>query len=323
MNIDVFNGDADGIFALIQLRKVNPVSAENHQLITGVKRDISLVKQITDSAAANASICVLDVSFDKNAEDVSRVLAAGAKLFYCDHHQANDLFVHTNLKSLIDTSPTQCTALLINQHLQGAQARWAVAAAYGDGLDKSAAALAQQIGLSEIENDQLKTLGILVNYNGYGAKEADLHFAPAKLFNLLYQYASPFAVIADSSSPFRLLTEGYQEDLALAQATLPLETTASVMAVHLADEPWARRISGTYGNELAANNPNKAVVIITENVDKTLTISLRAPKSKPLGAADICSQFVSGGGRESAAGVNALNDHDLNKFIEIVSDFYS
>ena len=66
MYIDIFNGDADGIFSLIQLRKVTPVAATEHVLITGVKRDISLVKQISAAQAKEATITVLDISFDKN-----------------------------------------------------------------------------------------------------------------------------------------------------------------------------------------------------------------------------------------------------------------
>ena len=41
--IDVFNGDADGLCALHQLRLADP---QNSTLITGVKRDIDLVKQV-------------------------------------------------------------------------------------------------------------------------------------------------------------------------------------------------------------------------------------------------------------------------------------
>jgi hypothetical protein len=40
---DVFNGDADGICALVQLRQLEPRDAI---LVTGVKRDISLLKQV-------------------------------------------------------------------------------------------------------------------------------------------------------------------------------------------------------------------------------------------------------------------------------------
>ena len=42
-NFDVFNGDADGICALHQLRLTYPVSAT---LITGAKRDIKLLEKV-------------------------------------------------------------------------------------------------------------------------------------------------------------------------------------------------------------------------------------------------------------------------------------
>lgn len=44
MNIDIFNGDADGICALIQLRLAYPAEA---QLVTGVKRDIVLLSRVS------------------------------------------------------------------------------------------------------------------------------------------------------------------------------------------------------------------------------------------------------------------------------------
>ena len=40
---DIFNGDADGICALLQLRLAEP---RQSTLITGVKRDIDLLKQV-------------------------------------------------------------------------------------------------------------------------------------------------------------------------------------------------------------------------------------------------------------------------------------
>jgi len=322
MFIDIFNGDADGIFSLIQLRKAQPVNPEQQILITGVKRDISLVKQVTDAQAKNANISVLDVSFDKNHTDVERLLAGGAKVLYCDHHQAKTLFEHDSLTSLIDTEPTVCTALILNHYLQGAQALWAVAAAYGDGLDKPATELGQQLGLTDMQRAQLKQLGTLVNYNGYGASEADLHFAPAALYQHLMAYADPFAVIADDQSPFALLKAGYEADLAQARACKLLVESATLLAVELDNTPWAGRISGSYGNILAAENPDKAVVIASSNADGSLTISLRAPKNNPFGAADICSQFPTGGGREGAAGVNALARAEFEVFLILVQAKY-
>ena len=63
MHYDVFNGDADGILALVQLRLAEP---KESQLITGVKRDISLLKRVDVEQAS--SVTVLDISMEKNQE---------------------------------------------------------------------------------------------------------------------------------------------------------------------------------------------------------------------------------------------------------------
>ncbi len=60
---DVFNGDADGICALHQLRLAEPVNSE---LITGPKRDISLLKRV--QARAGDRITVLDIALSKNRD---------------------------------------------------------------------------------------------------------------------------------------------------------------------------------------------------------------------------------------------------------------
>ena len=46
-DIDIFNGDADGICALTQLRLAEPRDA---RLVTGVKRDINLMAQVEAQA---------------------------------------------------------------------------------------------------------------------------------------------------------------------------------------------------------------------------------------------------------------------------------
>jgi hypothetical protein len=61
---DVFNGDADGLCALQQLRL--EYSIDDAQLITGVKRDIDLLQQV--EARVGDSITVLDISLDRNRE---------------------------------------------------------------------------------------------------------------------------------------------------------------------------------------------------------------------------------------------------------------
>ena len=59
--IDIFNGDADGICALTQLRNDEPADSV---LVTGVKRDIELVDKAR--IGSGDRVTVLDVSFDKN-----------------------------------------------------------------------------------------------------------------------------------------------------------------------------------------------------------------------------------------------------------------
>ena len=61
MYYDLFNGDADGICALLQLRLAEPRDAT---LVTGVKRDINLMARIQPEAGDE--VTVLDVSMDKN-----------------------------------------------------------------------------------------------------------------------------------------------------------------------------------------------------------------------------------------------------------------
>lgn len=46
MDYDVFNGDADGICALHQLRLARP--RPEAQLVTGVKRDIRLLRHLVN-----------------------------------------------------------------------------------------------------------------------------------------------------------------------------------------------------------------------------------------------------------------------------------
>ncbi|MCW8827304.1 MAG: DHH family phosphoesterase, partial [Gammaproteobacteria bacterium] len=82
---DIFNGDADGICALHQLRLQHPIDST---LITGLKRDINLLDQVIPEKGDQ--LTVLDISLDKNRAGVERVIEMGAELFYADHHFAGD-----------------------------------------------------------------------------------------------------------------------------------------------------------------------------------------------------------------------------------------
>lgn len=60
MNYDIFNGDADGIIALLQLRLDQPKDAV---LVTGVKRDIKLISKI--DVQQGDDLTVLDISMER------------------------------------------------------------------------------------------------------------------------------------------------------------------------------------------------------------------------------------------------------------------
>ena len=112
---DVFNGDADGICALIQLRMVEP---RDSYLITSVKRNIELLKNV--QAGVGDRVTVLDVSMDKNHRHLQQILSNGADVFYIAHHYAGTIPESTSLTPLINESADVCTSLLVNQYLHGA-----------------------------------------------------------------------------------------------------------------------------------------------------------------------------------------------------------
>jgi hypothetical protein len=321
MNFDVFNGDADGIIALLQLRLACPLSAE---LVTGVKRDIELLESlnINTSVIAQDKLTVLDISMEKNKLALLTILESGAKVFYADHHRAGEIPTDVNLEAYIDLDADTCTSLIIDKYLQGRFHLWAITAAYGDNLIAVGDRLSSIAGLTSQQAGQLKELGTLINYNGYGANIADLHFHPAKLFTALLTYSTPFDVIADLASPFYRLRQAYTDDMAQALAITAKYSGAKMALFELPNTAWARRVSGVYGNFLANKTPSMAHGVLTENSDGTYTVSLRAPLSNKQGAGDICSQFNTGGGRAAAAGINQLLASDIGRFTQTVESYY-
>ncbi|MFB0981974.1 MAG: DHH family phosphoesterase [Alteromonadaceae bacterium] len=325
MNYDVFNGDADGIIALLQLQLANPTASVK---VTGVKRDISLLKQVTERSSEDKHegdvdvIRVLDISMEKNKAALNELLAKGSKVTYIDHHRAGEIPEHDNLDAHIDLDANTCTALIVDKLLDGQFHEWAICAAFGDNLIAKATELAISAGLNDAERADLETLGTLINYNGYGSHIDDLHFHPSALLALLLAYSSPFDAIKDVDSPYYILQSLYNQDHVKAVNTTAFYDTHLLTAFELPDDTWARRISGVFGNELANISPDKAHAIFTINVDSTYTVSLRAPLSNKQGAGDICSQFATGGGRAAAAGVNALPKEQINDFLGAVEKYY-
>lgn len=317
MNFDVFNGDADGICALLQLRLAEP---RDSILVTGVKRDIGLVKRV--DAIAGDRVTVLDVSLEKNRQPVLDLLEKQVEVFYVDHHQAGEIPEHAKFQALIDTDANVCTSLLVDQYLNHRFSAWAVTAAFGDNLEESAKRAALSLNLLPTQLDSLRQLGIVINYNGYGSNVEDLHFAPDELYRLLYGYASPLDFIAERVEVFQKLQDGYDSDMAQA-SQIPAEYLTDKVAVFiLPDAKWARRVSGVWSNDLANQYPDRAHAVLTHNPQGGYMVSVRAPLSNKTGADEICAQFPGGGGRKAAAGINCLEISSLDKFISLMVSYF-
>jgi hypothetical protein len=307
---DVFNGDADGICALHQLRMAVPAQGE---LITGVKRDIMLLGRVP--AQAGDQVTVLDISLDSNRADLGRLLAAGARVRWFDHHFDGELPKHAGLEAHIDTSAEVCTSVLVDRFLNGRFRAWAIVAAFGDGLPAVAWKLATAMGLNQPNAMALAWLGECLNYNAYGESVADLWFPPDMVYRAVHEYAEPLAFVRESPV-FTRLDAGFREDMAKAQALRPhLETPHGAVLV-LPDEAWARRAIGVYANQLAQANPQRAHALLSPNSGGGYTVSVRAPVARPSGADVLCRGFATGGGRTGAAGINRLPEADFERFVQ-------
>jgi hypothetical protein len=317
MNHDVFNGDADGICALHQLRLAFPAA---NNLVTGTKREIDLLQRV--EAGSGDEVTVLDLALSKNREALLALLDKGVKVSYFDHHVSKDIPEHPNLAAMIDTSPDVCTSLLVNRHLSGKHLVWAVIGAFGDNLHEAAYRAAQPLGLSHQQLAILCELGECLNYNGYGESVEDLNFHPAELYRILHQHEDPFTFVHEGGV-FEVLKQGYTEDMALARATRPEHETPHGAVYILPDKPWSRRVSGAFGNALASASPDRAHAVLTQRDDGDFVVSVRAPQSTSSGADILCSRFATGGGRKGAAGINLLPENELPRFMQAFDEVFS
>lgn len=299
--IDVFNGDADGICALLQMRLSDP---QKSTLVTGVKRDIQLLSRV--DANRDDQVNVFDISMEKNHADLTRLLDQGISVFYVDHHRTGEIPRYPNLKAFINTAAETCTSLLINEFLGGQFQAWAITAAFGDNMNRQAEVIGQTINHTPERLDQLKMLGVCLNYNSYGETVEDLHIAPDTLYLSLLNYPEPVDFINDSTSCYTLLEAGYRDDLALAGRVKCEFQSEAITIIILPDAPWARRVSGVLGNQLTNADPDRAHAVLTPNNRGGYGVSVRAPLTNRTGADEVCGRFQSGGGRAAAAGINHL-----------------
>ncbi len=307
----VFNGDADGLCALQQLRLAGgPPGA----LVTGVKRDIALVERV--SPQAGASCTVLDVSLDVNRAALETLLQAGVKVRYFDHHFAGEIPAHPGLEPHIDLAANVCTSILVDRWLDGRCRAWAAVGAFGDSLVDEGRALAEQAGISGGDVETLRAVGIAINYNGYGESLSDLHVPPADLAEEMLQHPDPLQFAA-RSDVYRRVAEGYRADMALAAGVQPSRRSSGAVVFVLPDAPWARRVSGTLANDLAKANAGDAVALLSPKTKESgggYLVSVRVPRDARVSAESFCRKFPTGGGRKTAAGINHLPAEALNDF---------
>lgn len=307
---DVFNGDADGLCALHQLRLAEPRDAV---LVTGAKRDIALLSRVPVEQAGQVS--VLDISLDSNVDALRALLDAGCTVRYFDHHAAQQAFEHDALELHWDESPEACTSILVDRYLNGKYRGWAIAAAFGDNLESVAQAMAQEMDMTAQQAEALQRLGTVLNYNAYGENLADLHVDPEALFRALQPYADPFDFISQSAE-YRVLVEGYREDAHRMDSLAPRWSAACGDIYVLPDAAWARRISGIFANKLATAGAGKSFAVLTEQSSGCFGVSVRSGAPNVAPAHRFCEGFDSGGGRKLAAGVNRLPAQEIESFRE-------
>lgn len=307
MDYDVFNGDADGILSLVQLRLSDQ---RESKLVTGRKRDIRLLERVP--AKDGDRVTVLDISMRSNEPELRRILNDGASVQYFDHHNAGDGIEHPNLDAHINTSSEVCTAVLVDQFLKGAYRAWAIAGCYGDNFPRMAERLAEG---RDLPLSNLRELGEMVNYNGYGGSEADLHFHPADLYREMAGFPTPMAFLSSKPEVVQKLTDGYYDDFVFADKSKVLVSEDHGEVRVLPDAAASRRVSGMFGNQLAQEYPERAHAILTAQEGGYL-VSIRAPLARRSGADSLALQFETGGGRSAAAGINHLPDSELDRFLK-------
>jgi hypothetical protein len=306
---DVFNGDADGICALHQLRLADPLEST---LVTGLKRDIELLRSVP--ARDGDVVTVLDVSLDRNREGLAALLERGAFVRYFDHHYAGDIPRHRGLTAVIDQSGALCTSGLVDRHLRGRFRAWAVAGAFGDGMEQEALQLARALELGAEPLETLRELGYALNYNAYGETAADVLVQPAALYRIVSHYADPLELFAREPIVAHLAQER-RADLRRAMGTRPLRSLPSADAYMLPDEAWSRRVSGSFANRLAQVDPSRAHAVLTPVDGGAYVVSVRAPQGEGFSAGEFCRRFPGGGGRAAAGGIDRLEASRLDSFI--------
>lgn len=309
-DIDVFNGDADGMCSLRQIRLAEPADA---LLVTGPKRDIALLDRVR--VRPGDVVTVLDISLERNRSALLAILERGARVRYFDHHFAGEVPVHPLLETVLDDSRDSCTSVLVDRHLEGRFRAWAVVGAFGDNLDEVALRLGGSLALGAAELEKLRELGRSLNYNAYGGSESDLLMRPERLYGLLARYEDPLEFAARERI-FRRLQAAMHADLNAAMSVPPHWSGSNAAAYLLPDRPSSRRVLGMFANHLAHVEPGRAHAVLAPRPEGGYSVSLRVPEASETSADAFCRLFPTGGGRRGAAGIDDLPRERTQEFID-------
>ena len=308
VNYDLFNGDADGIFAWHQLRLVHPREAI---IVTGVKRDAKLASRV--NASKGDLVTIMDVSHAKNLVDVQRLLDSGAIIEYFDHHDPKELIDNPNITYHIDTRPNVSTGLIVNSYVKGENNLWSIATAFGDNHIDLAMKLAASEDLSDDQILVLKQIGLVVNYNSYGQTAKDLFYYPEEIAEAVKSCGPDIFQFTEQGDIFSTLLENFNTDMSSAVCQEPYAITNNGVIYILPNESWSHRVMGSFSNHLVSTNRALACAIAVLNSDGSYRISVRSSLDNPHGAGDLCKKF-GGGGRPKAGGINNLPESELGVF---------
>ena len=304
MDYYIFNGDADGIIAT---RIFSGINGGKNKFITGVKRDISLLKQVEH--LQNQTISVFDIAIEKNLMALEKLLKNNCIIKWFDHHISKDIPNNRNFKPVLNTDPKVNTTWLVSNY-QKKFTPWTVAGLFGDNMTKTALNIGQIIDLNNEQIELLKDFGELLNYNSYGEKLADLFFPPVEILKRTYDFTDIFDLI-DQTDIYEILSEGRDKDLKKAR-------NAEIIApgvIRFPNEAWAKRVIGIYANGISNREPEMAHAVLVENKEMDFVVSVRSAINQEKNVAEFCSLFPTGGGRMKAGGINKLPKRKLESFL--------
>ena len=136
---------------------------------------------------------------------------------------------------------------------------------------------------------------------------------PADWSPMVSLFAAPCRLL--EGPLMKRLAEERHADLDRALALAPHRASEHADAYILPNAPWARRVSGSFANQLAAKTPSLAHAVVTPNTRGGYAVSLRGPRGGDFSAASFCRAF-GGGGRREAGGIDHLETTQLDALLD-------